>query len=47
MKKTINKWAQWKSIHRQGNGASGGLVVLWDPKIIQCQLVEQQDNWQV
>ena len=45
--KIINKWPQWNLVYRQGNHASSGLAILWDPKLFQSQLLDQQDNWKL
>ena len=45
--KTIASWKKWKSYHMQGLGASGGLVVLWNPLTINSHLLRQESNWQL
>ena len=37
--KTVEKWHKWKSFHAQGRGASGGLATLWNPLIVNAQLI--------
>jgi ribonuclease HI/exonuclease III len=45
--KSIMTWKGWCSVHMQGMGASGGLGILWNPKTVQVQLIQQQANWQL
>lgn len=45
--KTLFKWSKWSSFHSPSIGASGGLAVLWNPLLIQGQLIHQHQNWQM
>ena len=41
------KWPKWSLVHSPSNGASGGLVVLWNPLLIQGHIIFQHSNFQV
>lgn len=43
----IAKQHRWKSAHIPSVGASSGLAVLWNPKIISGQVIHQDKNWQM
>ena len=45
--KTLFKWSKWSSFHSPSIGALGGLVVLWNPLLIQGQLIHYHQNWQM
>ena len=42
--KTIANWKKWKSYHMQGLGASGGIVVLWNPLSANSHVLQQENN---
>lgn len=45
--KTKNKWQYQKAIHCPSMGTSNGLVVLWNPKVIQGQCLQHDSNFQM
>ena len=45
--KFVGCWSTWSSSHVPSLGASGGLVVLWNPKNIKAQHIHQGTHWKM
>lgn len=43
----IQKWRSWKFAHSLAQGASGGLITLWNPKSVAVEPIQNEKNWQL
>lgn len=43
----ISKWSYWKSCQFEAQGASRGLLTLWNPKYVQLESISNTSKWKL